>query len=305
MYGRPLDDLQESAWNKQHADFLWNVIEYQGECLVWRVRRKHYIPDGIKKRGTVKGFSRSSRLRLIRSFARTDWKNNMPILYVTLTYPDEVLLRDRWIEQSKEEKLSENQYKDLSYLYMTQHRWVFWRYLEKYLGKQIGGVWRIEYKERLSGNLEGKIMPHLHMLIFNTDYIPWQEIRWRWQNTIGERFVNVDVRACYDVELILTYLAKYLGKDDLPTLEYDAYLDSLPPGRCWGWMRKNLVAKGDKWAGRFFETDDIASLRLYAIPEKTDLIDAGMCSFTLIGERAIEVGQILFGKKVDGEIVDV
>lgn len=214
---------------------------------------------------------------------------------MTLTYPDEILHRDRWIEKTKEESMDEKTYKDVAYLHMTQHRWVFWRYLEKYLDRKLPAIWRIEFKPRLSGNRIGKPMPHLHVLIMTQDYIPWQEVKWAWMNTIGERFVNVDVRAVYDPEVCMHYLSKYIGKDELVILENDAYLDSLPYGRQWGYMRKNLVKLSDKWTGRYFETDDLASLRYYATPGKVELIDSGMCSFTLIGPRAREIGEILVG----------
>jgi len=301
MPERLLDRVQESAFGKLHADYLWNVIEWQGDYLCWKVRRKHYIPDNINKRGNVKGFSRSSRLRLMKSFARLDIEGNMPYLFMTLTYPDTVLLKDRWIELDGKQLMDRDRYFSLDYLYLTQHRWVFWRYLEKHLGKHLPGIWRIEYKPRLSGIHKDYPMPHIHILIATQAYIPWQEVRWYWQNTIGERFVNVDVRAVYDPEVTLHYLSKYIGKDESDTVQDDAYLDSLPYGRQWGYMRKNLLKQSDKWTGRYFETDSLASLREYAVPGGVDLIDAGMCSFTLIGPRAREIGEILVASTLDGE----
>jgi len=290
---RMLDRIQESAWGKLHADYCWNVIEWQGNLLVWKIRRHYPRPCSGKERGTVRGFSRSSRLNLFKSFARINIGENMPYLFMTLTYPDEVRLKDRGLDERKAADMPEENFKDLGYLHMNSHRWVMWRYLEKYLEKQLPGIWRIEYKRRLTGVFKGKPMPHLHILVMTCDYIPWQEVRWFWQQTIGERFVNVDIRAIYDPELALTYLAKYVGKEPDSTLENDAYLNSIPPGRCWGYMRKNLIKKEDKWTGRYFETDDLASLRHYALPNAGELIEQGCGSFTLIGERAREVGEIL------------
>ena len=123
-----------------------------------------------------------------------------------------------------------------------------------------------------------------------------------WQNTIGERFVNTDVRGVHDPEVTLHYLSKYIGKDEQSSLEYDAYLDSLPFGRQWGYMRKNLIKQSDKWMGRYFETDDLASLRHYAVPGGVELIDSGQCSFTLIGPRAREIGELLMGNDLDGKL---
>jgi len=302
MSERMLDRIQESAWGKVHADYCWNVIEWQGNYLCWKVRRRHYKPDNIKKRGNVKGFSRSSRLRLMKSFARIDIGENMPYLFMTLTYPDTVLLRDRWIEKSKLELMTRENYLALDYLHITQHRWVFWRYLEKHLGKQIPGIWRIEYKPRLSGVHKDFPMPHLHILIAQHGYVRWQEVRWFWQSTIGERFVNVDVRGVYNPEVTLHYLSKYIGKEETDTLEHDAYLDSLPFGRQWGYMRKPLIKQEDKWTGRYFETDQLASLRQYASPESFEVQETGMCSFTLIGPRAKEIGNLLLASDLDGHI---
>jgi hypothetical protein len=214
---------------------------------------------------------------------------------MTLTYPDSVLLHDRFVDVSREQQYDETRYKDVEYLRMTQHRWVMWRYLEHYVGKHMAGVWRIEWKPRLTGPLERRPMPHLHVLVCHTAYIPWQEVRWAWMQTIGERFVNVDVRGCYDKEVVIGYLSKYIAKVDPDTLEDDAYLDSVPPGRNWGVMRRNLMKTEEKFMGRYFETDDLASLRHYACPEKVELIDAGMCSFTLLGPKAREIGELLVG----------
>jgi len=193
-------------------------------------------------------------------------------------------------------------FKDLHYLHITKHRWVFWRFLEGYLGKHLPGIWRIEWKPRQTGALTGKPMPHLHILIMQHDYIPWQECRWLWQKTIGERFVNIDVRAVYDIEVVIGYLSKYLGKVSDDTLEDDAYLNSIPPGRCWGFMRKNLIKNEDKWTGRFFETDDLAMLRSYAIQDETVPHDADILSFTLIGRKAREVGEIAFSTDIDARV---
>jgi len=294
--------MQESAWEKLHADFCWNVIIWQGDYLCWKTQRRYSKPQTEIKRGTVRGFSRSSRLRLLKSFAKLDIGKNMPYLFMTLTYPDETRKRDRWAEMTHAQKMDRENYMALEYLNITQHRWVFWRYLEKYLGKQLPGIWRIEWKERLSGVFKGLPMPHIHILLATCNYVPWQEVRWMWMNTLGERFVNVDVRAVYDPELVITYIAKYIGKEDFTTLEYDAYLDSIPAGRNWGYMRKNLIAQSDRWTGRYFETDDLASLRQYAVPKNVELIESGLCSFTIIGKRAREIGEMIVGTDLDGQL---
>jgi len=302
MADRLIDRLQESAWGKLHADFCWNVIEWQGDFLCWKVRKKYSQPVTTEKRGSVKGFSRSSRLRLLKSFAKIDMEKNMPYLFMTLTYPDTVRQRDRWLEMKDAQKMDRESYISLEYLNMTQHRWVFWRYLEKYLGRKVPGIWRIEWKPRLTGVFKDLPMPHIHILLATCNYVPWQEIRWMWMNTIGERFVNVDVRAVYNPEVVVTYLSKYIGKQEDYTLEDAAYLDNIPYGRNWGYMRKNLIAHSDRWTGRYFETDDLASLRLYAVPGGVELIDAGMCSFTIIGKRAREIGELIVGTDLDGQL---
>jgi len=302
MSARILDRIQESAWGKLHADYCWNIIEWQGDYLCWKVQKRYSNPMPTEKRGSVKGFSRSSRLRLMKSFAKIDIGENMPYLFMTLTYPDTTRQRDRWTEMTAKKAMDKENYRCLEYLNITQHRWVFWRYLERYLGKKLPGIWRIEWKERQTGVFAGFPMPHVHILLANCSYVPWQEVRWMWMNTLGERFVNIDVRAVYDPELVITYISKYLGKDEIGTLEYDAYIDSVPCGRSWGYMRKNLIVESDKWTGRYFETDDLASLRHYAVPGGVELIDAGMCSFTIIGKRAREIGEIIVGMDLDGQL---
>ena len=198
MAERILDRMQQAQWERLHADYCWNVIEWQGNTLIWKVQKRYSVPCPDSKRGTVKGFSRASRLRFMKQFGRINIMENMPYLWMTLTYPDDVRLRDRWIDLKKIEKMDRERYLDIEYLNITQHRWVFWRYLEKYLEKKVPGVWRIEWVPRKSGVFKGQMMPHLHILLMQQNYLAWQEVKWMWMNTLGERFVNVDVRACYD-----------------------------------------------------------------------------------------------------------
>jgi hypothetical protein len=194
-----------------------NLVERQGNYLHWRKEEKYSRPEVSNKRGQVKMFTRSSRMRLLRSFARLDWEKNGMCLFITLTFPDSVHVQKN--------------YK------MNIYRWVFWRYLEKWAGRKVSGMWRCEWKPRLSGIQIGEYMPHLHLLVFGEDFIPWQEVNWWWMNTLSVRHVCTDVQAVRDIDLATSYVSKYIAKTDLHYLDNAAYLNNVPPGRCWGWFR--------------------------------------------------------------------
>lgn len=100
-------------------------------------------PTGGGKRGKIVGFSRASRKRLIEfmASARTDGQ----LLFLTLTYPDEFPIGDvaTW----------------------NAHMEAFRRRFERRYGGNYAGLWRQELKTRKSGENQGKVAPHCHMMI--------------------------------------------------------------------------------------------------------------------------------------------
>lgn len=93
-------------------------------------------------RGKVVGFSRKSRKRLIELMASTRFDGDM--VFLTLTYPDEFpASTETWLN----------------------HFEAFRRRLER-MSRRINVIWRKEPKERKSGQSQGKVAPHYHLILY-------------------------------------------------------------------------------------------------------------------------------------------
>jgi len=199
----------------------WWALEQQGDLFA--VAHKSSQPEDQigDKRGTVKGFSRASRLRMLKTIARIDWRKNRKALFVTLTYPD-----DYWSKDFGKR---------------TQQRSQFVRDLENHVGRKLGILWRVEWKPRLSGPRLDTLAPHQHFVIFGA---PWIQMEWfnaRWRGILGyDGHVQTDVEVLRGAEAAAQYAAKYAAKDSLGGLDNDAYLNTTC-GRSWGVLRRLLV----------------------------------------------------------------
>lgn len=94
------------------------------------------------KRGQITQFSKRSRTRFFRRMAT--FRNLDKGYFVTLTYPG-----------------------DFDYVHQTYKRDL--HVLRKRMARifpDIRGIWRLEYKLRLSGALQGAVVPHYHFLLF-------------------------------------------------------------------------------------------------------------------------------------------
>jgi hypothetical protein len=196
-------------------------VTIRGTCVEVHVRK----PVGFVVQASVRThcgpFTKASRLRLIRKLNMLDWRKIGDCIFVTLTYPDPIIF-ERKAERNK-------------------HRYKFVRYLESYLGKQVGIVWRLEWKVRKSGYLKGTIAPHFHLLILDVKHIHYAYINEWWKKSIGyDDHPSTDVTAVTGYQGALKYLAKYVSKDDY--LDIGAYLNSgVELGRHWGFLRKALI----------------------------------------------------------------
>lgn len=169
-------------------------------------------------RGAVTGFSSGARRRLMRTIASLE-RSERPV-FVTLTYPD-LFVDD--IEKWK---------RDLD---------VFGKRLSRQI-PDAGFVWRIEFKERLSGAGEGNVAPHFHLLVYNASYrvlLDW--VAGAWWNVVASEDED-HLRAGTSVEKIrsfggvMRYVGKYIAKEDV-------YPDFWH-GKAWG-----VVGRGNlPWA---------------------------------------------------------
>jgi hypothetical protein len=205
------------------------ALEAQGSLLALAIRRPAKQRRGGGVRGDVQGFSRASRLRLIRKLARLTPTNTK---FVTLTYPDaSVSAQDA-----------------------KKHLRAFLERIRRKYPK-TSAVWRLEFQQRGT--------PHFHLLMFNLPYVPFIELREMWRGVIGlaassPLFVRIElVRSARGV---MRYASKYLAKETpspeqgTALLDYDAYLHA---GRVWGvFNAQNLPL-----AVQFFATVVVTAMR--------------------------------------------
>jgi len=162
-----------------------------------------------KKRGNIVGFTRASRMRMLRTLATIDWRRCGRCLFVTLTYPDSCF--DGRPESSHRE------------------RYLFLRAVENYLGKEIACLWRVEWKRRLTGVSKGSFAPHVHLLVFGCSFIPWMVVRRLWSNVLHvDGPIATDVRRVEGNERTARYVSKYVGKvADADSLDYTSKMNSV------------------------------------------------------------------------------
>ena len=108
-------------------------------------------------RGKITQFSKQSRRRILRLVASL--KRSEKPLFCTLTYPDE--------------------FDETPRIWKKHLDTVFKRLLREYPKAIV--IWRLERKPRQSGENQGRIAPHFHLLVYNVSYLPllkWLPLAW-------------------------------------------------------------------------------------------------------------------------------
>lgn len=238
-------------------------VEITGDLVQFRVSLPHPPIVLRKKRREVSSFSPASRRRMLRLVSSVDWRNIKRGLFVTLTFPDQVLPM-------------------LAYR-RNQARHQFLRSLETYVGQPVGALWRIEWKERLSGRYKGNLCPHFHLIIPGIQFIPYQKISLWWKQAIGwTGHVNTDVARLTNKRHHAVYIAKYAAKVPEASNIYSvSYLNM--DGRHWGVHRPTLIPR--------YETVTYDGLSERAVQR---LQQIGRDTFYWYGEYA-ELGFSMFG----------
>lgn len=169
------------------------------------------------RRGRVSQFSKRSRVRMIRTMAKM--RNMDRGFFVTLTWPGR-------FENDAEKWKSQMQN--------------FFKRLRRFM-PELRGVWRMEFKVRLSGAMEGFIAPHIHLLLFGFEDYVFGEVNalrgWiatNWSACIPE--TNADHLAAgtqadviYNRQHATRYASKYAAKNQ------EAFSIVAPVGRHWGY----------------------------------------------------------------------
>ncbi len=161
------------------------------------------LKGATSTRGTVRGFSRRSRRRLMRLVASID-KRALGVrpLFLTLTYPG--VYSEDWREWKR-------------------HHDAFVKALRrKYPTCSL--IWRMEAQKRGA--------PHYHMLVFGVPFIPYDWVAQTWFRVVGSGdpahlAAGSEVRRVRSWRGVMHYVGKYLAKDDRGEWDVDT-------GRVWG-----------------------------------------------------------------------
>lgn len=184
----------------------------------------------IANKKAIHEFSRGSRRTLLdklMSLVPDAWHTAK---FLTLTYHDSVPPPKR----AKD---------DLRAFYKRLVRYV--KTKKRGAGYRPSWFWRMEIKERLSGELLGQPAPHFHIFLFGCPYIPRDMMLKWWHEITGDSTITqLDVKRLDNRRKGMNYVSKYVAKpmeadkDFGSASEAGAYLDiSLylaAMGRFWG-----------------------------------------------------------------------
>ena len=203
-------------------------VEMQGHRVSVRVEGLPQRGGGV--RGRVRGFSRSSRKRLLDLLAGLD-----PVqlagfryvgLFVTLTYAGDEG------ELPGPEKVK----RDLDVFLKRVGR--------RFPG--VSGVWRFEWES--DGARE--YHPHLHLILLGVGFWHWGEVRRVWNEVSGNPAgsPSTDVTGLRSWRGVIYYAAKYVAKGqgvsdegaEGASLVYHSYF----PGRVWGVFNRDGLPEG-------------------------------------------------------------
>lgn len=259
-----------------NPDEKW-TLHVQGSCVVVKHRLGMPFPVETPIRSPVVEFTRASRMRLLRTLNRIEWRNIMHSLFITLTYPDTV--------------------EYLKYSSRNKHRAIFLRHLESYLGCKVGVIWRCEWKERLTGVRKGKLAPHLHLIVFGHTYIHHKKINVMWKKAIShKKSVSTHVAAVTGHQGALRYLAKYVSKEHY--LDISAYLNNgIQVGRHWGMARRSVIPWAEVVLNHELTSDEVALLQALEETVNPAYDPALAAGFTLLGDEARKWVLRIMGKR--------
>lgn len=270
-----LSPMPLSAKEREH--YRANFNKAAVACIQGELIELTYVkPDkGIRfpgRRGQVKGFTRSARLRMLRTVARVDWTKVNHSVFITLTYPPG--------------------YEGRSVKERNQDRYRFMRDMEKHLERKVGSLWRVEWEKRKSGPTRGTWACHVHIIVFNCRFIHKDVVRDGWRralNATGPLITWID--GITNGRKASRYVSKYCAKpSDASVLDNASYLNNL--GRHWGTCRKELIPFADRWVMRLSDPKFVKLLENAAcmtFPYFTRDVDQGFSLFGKMAKKCIEI----------------
>lgn len=227
------------------------------------------------ERQEIRGFSAASRLRLFKLTNQIDYESAGRCTFVTATWRDEL-----GVPNSAD---------------VTYARSRFQRAMERIAGKEMPGLWRVEWKERRSGRWKGRLLPHVHVIYFKAGFLPVRQVGDAWAKALGFRGrVSVKMNEITSLHMCLMYVSKYLAKVAAErNLDIASYLNTSPGGRHWGIFRKPLLPMSETVLVRVKPGPLVESIRKLATeaysrtPQDTE---AGFCVF---GEAAKRIRELV------------
>lgn len=261
------------------------TVEIQGDLTQVKATGPRLFVNKTKKRKCINAFSAASRLRVLKLIARVDWNQFLPGVFITLTYPDNMV--------------------GLTYKERSKHRYLFHRAMERYLGTKVASLWRIEWVPRRSGTWKGFLIPHLHLLVSKVSYIPWRVVREWWRSAIGASgYLHTWIEKIEEAGHAAKYCCKYVAKQH--SFISAAYHNTrVTVGRMWGVLRARQIARCPVRLYRPLspsEIDFVKGLRKYVPDVKPFWREVG---FTIFGaDVADQVYEILSRPLAAGEVLE-
>jgi hypothetical protein len=171
--------------------------------------------------------------------------------------------------------------------------------MENHLERKIGAMWRIEWEKRKTGVHQGKLMCHVHIIVFNCRFIPKDVVRDGWRRALNaEGLVITWIDGITDGRKASRYVSKYCGKmPDASVLDDSSYLNT--PGRHWGMHRKALIPFSFRVLIPFLADDQIAIAENLAASKFRFFTKGTGNGFSVFGPDAKKIGEEIFLRDVD------
>lgn len=197
--------------------------ELSAHAGLLKIRACHHTTQAPQTaiRGAVRGFSRAARKRMIEFMASI--RNEGSMLFMTLTYPDILPLDDPDCWKRHFENFRDR----------LEHHYPEFR-----------AIWRMELQDRKSGESEGAIAPHFHLLLFmpaipdtaldlaaETLQVAFVQMWHAVIETYDEKHLEhgCHISPVRSVKHAMKYVSKYIAKEEQDSYEF---------GRRWGRIGK-------------------------------------------------------------------
>lgn len=219
---------------------------------------------------------------MLKLVHRIDWERASGGVFITLTYPDQLLPRhfdDRTYDRDR-----------------------FFQKLERATGQPLRGIWRVEFKRRRSGKRKGQIQPHFHFIVFECPFIAWQTIRSAWRSVLcHEGPLSTDIHSLGTREKHGVYISKYCAKPmDSGSLDYASYLNMR--GRHWGVHRRNMLPLATEEKFEDISPDKIHKIKALQAANAADYLQEADNGFTLFGSFKADLIKKIREVLLDGEV---